>query len=366
MAPIFLSKDSPICLPQLCDTSKLLDIPSYDIADYRLSEDSSTRPPRDYADRVSSYASCKADKALYSGHHLDPLSRYLRSADEFETTGSPENSTQSDFARLYDFTMPPDERGQVLASPAKIAESAREACCAPSQARILFLKGHPTPDYVDAIGSAYNVDPEFFRQHLAVVWTDAGDGLHNGPVANWLATLQKDGDELIWCDAVLPTPKNTPPRPTAELYDRATRSVRGGRPRYQNASRIPKDYGSELDTKTAINDPFYALNPLFRNIELAERVARLTRLAFVFIPPSFICTFFGMNVLQLGTEGPDIWVWFAIAVPVSLLCALPMSGIPPRIVRARLWKQLRPYNKNDLEAYQQQEEEKRTVIGLTW
>lgn len=166
MAPIFLSKDSPICLPQLCDTSKLLDIPSYDIADYRLSEDSSTRPPRDYADRVSSYASCKADKALYSGHHLDPLSRYLRSADEFETTGSPENSTQSDFARLYDFTMPPDERGQVLASPAKIAESAREACCAPSQARILFLKGHPTPDYVDAIGSAYNVDPEFFRQHL--------------------------------------------------------------------------------------------------------------------------------------------------------------------------------------------------------
>lgn len=103
-----------------------------------------------------------------------------------------------------------------------------------------------------------------------------------------------------------------------------------------------------------------------RNIELAERVARLTRLAFVFIPPSFICTFFGMNVLQLGTEGPDIWVWFAIAVPVSLLCALPMSGIPPRIVRARLWKQLRPYNKNDLEAYQQQEEEKRTVIGLTW
>ena len=72
----------------------------------------------------------------------------------------------------------------------------------------------------------------------------------------------------------------------------------------------------------------------------AEDVARLTRLAFIFIPLSFTASFFGMNFSQF-TNGAllSIWIWFVVSVPF-LLVSLAL------IVPSLFWafaRQLRSY-----------------------
>jgi Mg2+ and Co2+ transporter CorA len=59
-----------------------------------------------------------------------------------------------------------------------------------------------------------------------------------------------------------------------------------------------------------------------RAIEQAAGVAKLTRLAFFYIPLSFTASFFGMNFKQLGTGVLNIWVWFAASLPVFLISVL--------------------------------------------
>lgn len=62
-----------------------------------------------------------------------------------------------------------------------------------------------------------------------------------------------------------------------------------------------------------------------QNILQAERVARLTLLAFLFIPVSFTCSIFGMNVVELvNDQGPrlSIWVWVVASLPMFVACFL--------------------------------------------
>lgn len=47
-----------------------------------------------------------------------------------------------------------------------------------------------------------------------------------------------------------------------------------------------------------------------------KNVARLTLLAFFFIPLSFTTSFFGMNFVEFGQGTQHIWLWFAVSVPV--------------------------------------------------
>jgi Mg2+ and Co2+ transporter CorA len=63
-----------------------------------------------------------------------------------------------------------------------------------------------------------------------------------------------------------------------------------------------------------------------RAVDQADGVARLTLLAFFFIPLSFTASFFGMNFKELGSSNQDlsVWVWFIVSVPIFgvsvLLC----------------------------------------------
>jgi hypothetical protein len=54
-------------------------------------------------------------------------------------------------------------------------------------------------------------------------------------------------------------------------------------------------------------------------IEQAREVTRLTRLAFIFIPLSFITSWFGMNVDPIVDGAPQIWIWVAASVPVLII-----------------------------------------------
>ena len=57
-----------------------------------------------------------------------------------------------------------------------------------------------------------------------------------------------------------------------------------------------------------------------KGIEQAERVKRLTVLATIFIPISFVTSLFGMNFREFGTGKLSIWLFVAVAIPV-LICA---------------------------------------------
>lgn len=52
---------------------------------------------------------------------------------------------------------------------------------------------------------------------------------------------------------------------------------------------------------------------------------KLTKLAFVFIPLGVVASFFGMNV-DILKNNPPIWVFVAIAVPVTVLTYLMLQG----------------------------------------
>ena len=61
-----------------------------------------------------------------------------------------------------------------------------------------------------------------------------------------------------------------------------------------------------------------------RSIEEATSVKRLTQLAFVFIPLSFVTSVFGMNVQEISGTGVKIWIFIvtAIVVGISLMMFL--------------------------------------------
>lgn len=60
-----------------------------------------------------------------------------------------------------------------------------------------------------------------------------------------------------------------------------------------------------------------------RAIVQAEGVAKLTRLAFIFVPSSFTASLFGMNVKQFGTGASvEIWVYFMVTMPIMAISVL--------------------------------------------
>ncbi|RKK89171.1 hypothetical protein BFJ68_g16776 [Fusarium oxysporum] len=73
-----------------------------------------------------------------------------------------------------------------------------------------------------------------------------------------------------------------------------------------------------------------------RAITQAERVGKLTLLAFIFVPLSFTTSFFGMNVQQIEGKNLGIWWWIAMSVPiVGLVFALYFIDI------SALWGRVR-------------------------
>jgi Mg2+ and Co2+ transporter CorA len=67
-----------------------------------------------------------------------------------------------------------------------------------------------------------------------------------------------------------------------------------------------------------------------KGLQQAERVGSLTRLAFVFIPLTFVTSLFSMNVTTFATPNPSIGVFFAVAIPFTMIC-----------ISVPLWKELK-------------------------
>ena len=55
------------------------------------------------------------------------------------------------------------------------------------------------------------------------------------------------------------------------------------------------------------------------SIEQSQRAARLTQLAFIYAPLSFVAGIFGMNVREINATGLSIWVFFVTLAIVVVL-----------------------------------------------
>jgi hypothetical protein len=58
------------------------------------------------------------------------------------------------------------------------------------------------------------------------------------------------------------------------------------------------------------------------SIEQARRSTRLTQLAFIYVPLSFVTGIFGMNIKELNSSGLDLWAVFVCLIAVVLATAI--------------------------------------------
>jgi len=79
-------------------------------------------------------------------------------------------------------------------------------------------------------------------------------------------------------------------------------------------------------------------------IEQARGVARLTLLAFFFIPLSFTTSFFGMNLRELTTQEQSVGIWFAVSVPVFVIAVGVYFWQQVRHRWEKLWSKVRSPN----------------------
>lgn len=69
----------------------------------------------------------------------------------------------------------------------------------------------------------------------------------------------------------------------------------------------------------------YKVSCLFDKPTLESRSVRsLTLLVFLFAPLSFSCSLFGMNIVEFGTGSLSLWIWPALAVPITVIAIIPV------------------------------------------
>jgi len=73
-----------------------------------------------------------------------------------------------------------------------------------------------------------------------------------------------------------------------------------------------------------------------RNIEQADRIEHLTKLAFFFLPLSFTASIFGMNIKEIQTSNPPVWAFFVVSLGTLGLAYIPLRFSDIR----KFWKNM--------------------------
>jgi Mg2+ and Co2+ transporter CorA len=87
---------------------------------------------------------------------------------------------------------------------------------------------------------------------------------------------------------------------------------------YQFLVELAKNLGRDTEQGMATLANASVLDESRRSANNAMRVQRLTVLATIFIPLSFICAVWGMNFKEMGTGTLPMWWWIVTAVPVLI------------------------------------------------
>ena len=127
--------------------------------------------PTSYARRVQDHAKTTITTSIYPGEHFRQLARYLArlsQADNFDDKAIRKCPTL--FATLYH--LDPYHKSEI--NPSKDLWSERDLSQAIKSLSgniedanfLLFLRGHPTPEWLCTVGARFRVDPEYFRRHM--------------------------------------------------------------------------------------------------------------------------------------------------------------------------------------------------------
>lgn len=73
-----------------------------------------------------------------------------------------------------------------------------------------------------------------------------------------------------------------------------------------------------------------------RSFAETTNISRLTILALVFVPLSFVSSLFSMNSIN-GPGGPKFWVYFAVAIPITLLVFLVARPPTQAVMKCIQW-----------------------------
>ena len=93
-----------------------------------------------------------------------------------------------------------------------------------------------------------------------------------------------------------------------------------------------QEHGMRLESMIPVSTSFIQLVESRRALMETANVTRLTVLALVFVPLSYVATLFSMSE-QFGPGGPQFWVYFAISLSLSLSLSLPYTN--PNLNRTR-------------------------------
>ena len=138
------------------------------------SDDNRTRSNwRQYADAVQRHANRSEQTSLYSGNKYESIAQYLQS-DTVRQNGETAYNTYTPKKRLHPFAIlhdlaysREDSRYLTTFSGSEGPQSFTDhGSPQPLCGQLLFLRGWPSPAWINAIGIRYRINPEIFRRHL--------------------------------------------------------------------------------------------------------------------------------------------------------------------------------------------------------
>jgi hypothetical protein len=124
---------------------------------------------QEYANLVAAHARQATGDSLYPGLNYENLAQYLlqpyqpRSYQEPVTIKS-QAGIDAPFVVLYDLGAKIPDRAIRFSSPQSF--ESLQHLGASETGHLLFLRGNPTPEWLNTIGYKCNVDPEYFLRHL--------------------------------------------------------------------------------------------------------------------------------------------------------------------------------------------------------
>lgn len=134
---------------------------------------------RDYADAVNAHSLTTINESLYPGHNyvdlasflLQPYQSYAPRVGSSHNEEPPKTEQTKEFAVLLDIQGKDHPQFRYLQAPEDLEQSVDDDIISNERTQgaystLLFLRGYARPEWLNAVGARYSVDPEFFLRHL--------------------------------------------------------------------------------------------------------------------------------------------------------------------------------------------------------
>lgn len=108
---------------------------------------------------------------------------------------------------------------------------------------------------------------------------------------------------------------------------------------YQHLLSSVEHYGRRLETMLPMVASFVQIIDARRSFAETANISRLTYLAVIFVPLSYVTGIFSMNP-DVGPGGAHFWIYFAVAVPMALLVFI-IARPPIHEIRSLLGSSIR-------------------------